>query len=110
MLGRITRTPGVPFHSPGTLTAHHVGVGPSLSGRLYRFMHIKHDSVLGGLFQHPQIMPHHILAVMVVSSGYSSGVSRLYGVYSVRLRPCESGIELAFVVGDVTARFMMKDI
>ena len=109
MFRRITFAPGIPLHAAGAFAGHHVGIGTTYTGILYRLMHIEGSTILGSRFHDIAIMPHIELSVVVVTVGKTTGIPGLYAMDTQIGIPFISLIQLIFVITDISSRFMMTD-
>ena len=112
--------PCIVFLPAGTFAGHHVRVGPTDAGRFDRLVNVQHHVVLCRSFDDLAIMTDHVLAVVpfvmdfaVVAGSFDCGsVPHVAGLHCLDSELLTQGIcivELAFVVFDSRACFMMPD-
>ena len=122
VIGRIAavRTPSVVFLTTSSFAGHQVRISPLQAGRFDRFVHVEHDLVLGRFFNNPLIVPHHVLAVMVLHRLLALVIDALdkFLEFHITGLQCmdakafvkaESVRELSLVVDNRTGRFVVAD-
>ena len=122
MLGRVAAVaaPGVVLLAAGAFAGHQIRIRAAQAGRLHRFVHVEHDLVLGGLFDHVLMMPDHVLAVVPFADHLAGVVDALETLRPVDVAGLHGGdaeplveregiAQLAFVVGNRTAGFVVAD-
>ena len=91
------------FGAACRLVAYQVGISPAKPGRPHGFVCIDHYPVLGGLGDGIEVVAHHPLAVVVLSTRQDvSDIAGLDGVVAVFVHQAVGGFEMAFVVAHRT--------
>ena len=111
MMGRIDAgAPGIPLHAAGTFPGHEIRPGPADARGLDRLMGIDHDLPRSCLLGHFLVMPDAVLAVVVMAGQQPARITGLQVMDAIGRRPVQGRIQLAFIVQDIAAGFVVKDI